>query len=125
MNENSGKYDLEKRTTRFSGEVIMFAKKLKRDIINNPLISQLVRAASSVGANYYEANGASSKKDFRNKIYICKKECRETKYWLEVIANNNPECKDESRELWKEAQELTLIFSKILITIEKKKQIGI
>jgi four helix bundle protein len=80
----------------------------------------LVRAATSIGANYFEANGASSRKDFKNKIYICKKECRETKYWLEIIAENNSEIKEDCRELWKEAQELTLIFSKITQTMEKK-----
>ncbi len=106
---------------KFSSNVILFAKNLKRDIINIPLISQLVRAATSIGANYCEANGASSRKDFKNKIYICKKECKETKYWLELIAKTNPEHREEARKLWREAQELTLIFSKIILTLESKK----
>mgnify|MGYP001594872421 FL=1 len=63
-----------------------------------------------------EANGASSKKDFKNKISICKKECRETKYWLRVLAKANDKFSSECRNLWKEAQELTLIFSKIAIS---------
>jgi four helix bundle protein len=113
-------YNLEERTTKFSGEIISFVRILQRDIVNNPLISQLVRSGTSVGANYCEANGASSKKDFKNKIYICKKECKETKYWLEVIAKANLEHKEHCRKLWKEAQELTLIFSKIVQTLEKK-----
>lgn len=121
MDKNSGKYNLEKRTADFSCDIIMFIRKIKRDIVNIPIINQLIRSATSIGANYYEANGASSKKDFKNKIYICKKECRETKYWLELLAKSNPELKEECRKLWKECQELTLIFSKIIITIEKKK----
>jgi four helix bundle protein len=119
MNTNN-KFNLEERTLKFSKDVIKLTKKIKKDIINIPLISQLIRAATSIGANYFEANGASSRKDFKNKIYICKKECRETKYWLEIIAENNLEIKEECRELWKEAQELTLIFSKITQTMEKK-----
>lgn len=110
-------YNLEERTTSFSKEVIFFSKTLKKDIINMPLINQFVRSATSIGANYAEANGASSKKDFKNKICICKKEAKETKYWIELIAEANPEQKDMSRKLWREAQELTLIFSKIILTI--------
>ncbi len=117
--DKSKEYNLESRTIKFSGEIIDFLKTIKRDSINNPLISQLVRSSTSIGANYYEANGASSKKDFKNKIFICKKECRETKYWLEVIGRANLDQKEKCRELWKEAQELTLIFSKIILTIEK------
>ncbi|PJA86841.1 MAG: four helix bundle protein [Candidatus Moranbacteria bacterium CG_4_9_14_3_um_filter_42_9] len=120
MIKKENKYDLEERTSKFSCEIINFSRKIKKDIINNPLISQLIRSATSIGANYCEANGASSKKDFKNKIYICKKECRETKYWLEILANANPDLKEECRSLWKEAQEFTLIFSKITQTLEKK-----
>ncbi len=122
MTKNSEKYDLESRTLKFSEEVIVFIKKLSRDITNTPLMSQLVRSATSIGANYCEANGASSKKDFHNKIYICKKECKETKYWLELLAKSNPEHKEEGRKLWKEAQELTLIFSKIALTLKENKE---
>ena len=114
------KFNLEGRTKQFSFDVIIFLKTLKKDIVNTPLISQLVRSATSIGANYHEANGASSKKDFRNKIYICKKEARETKYWLEIIAEANEDSKEQARRLWKEAHELTLIFSKILLTMEEK-----
>lgn len=92
-------YNLEERTTRFSEEIITLVRTLKRDIVNNPLISQLVKSGTSIGANYCEANGASSRKDFKNKIYICKKECKETKYWLEVIAKANPESKEICRKL--------------------------
>ena len=107
-------YDLETRTSKFSEDIIEFTRNLKKDIVSLPIISQLVRSATSIGANYMEANGASSKKDFRNKIYICKKESRETKYWLQMIAKANPEAKEKARILWKEVHELTLIFSAIL-----------
>ena len=76
-------------------------------------MNQLVRAATSVGANYMEANGASSKKDFRNKIFICKKESQECKHWLRMFAAAVPEKASEFRVLWQEAQEFTLIFNKI------------
>ncbi len=119
MVKTENKYNLEERTAKFSEEIIVFLKLLNKDIVNVPMIKQLVRAATSIGANYMEANGASSKKDFRNKICICKKEARETKYWLQLIAKSNPEKKEECRKFYQEAQELTLIFSKIILTLEK------
>lgn len=108
------KYDLEKRTAKFGEEAITFCKKIKQDIITKSLISQLVRSSTSIGANYMEANGASSKKDFRNKIHICKKETQETKHWLHMISVACPETTVNARKLWKEGQELTLIFGKII-----------
>lgn len=121
MSKKSENYDLETRTAKFSEDVIVFARKIKRDTVNNPIITQLVKSATSIGANYCEARGASSKRDFRNKIYICKKEAKETKYWLQLIAKSNPEHKEECRKHWKEAHELTLIFSKTILTLESNK----
>jgi four helix bundle protein len=106
-------YDLEERTASFSEEIVLLCKVIKQNTITSPIVSQLIRSATSVGANYCEANGASSKKDFRNKIHICKKEIQETKYWLRILATASPENKDKARELWKEAQELSIIFGKI------------
>ncbi len=114
------KNNLEERTIKFSKQIIALLKTIKKDSLNMPITNQLVRSATSIGANYCEACGASSKKDFKNKIYICKKECKETKYWLEILAEANPEIKDKCRELWKEAHELTLIFSKTILTLEGK-----
>ncbi len=74
MTKYSGKYDLEERTAKFGEDIIKYCKSIKQDTITKSIISQLIRSGTSVGANYMEANGASSKKDFRNKIYICKKE---------------------------------------------------
>jgi len=113
-------YDLEERTKRFSKSVIGLLKRIKRDELNKNIISQLIRSATSVGANYCEANGASSKKDFRNKIYICKKEIQETKYWIEMLATTNPERREEYIKIWKEAHELTLIFNKIASSLNSK-----
>ena len=79
-----------------------------------PLISQIVRAGTSIGANYMEADAASTKKDFRHKISLCKKEAKETMHWLRMIAKADYEKSEKCRTLWKEAHELTLIFSAIL-----------
>src|SRR4030042_6321644 len=77
--------DLEDRTARFGENIIIFCKNLHETNINRSLISQLIRSATSIGANYCEANGASSRKDFKNKIHICKKETIETKHWLRML----------------------------------------
>jgi four helix bundle protein len=114
------KYDLENRTRNFSKEMIGFLMKIKRHRINESIISQLVRSATSVGANYCEANGASSKKDFKNKIFICRKEIQETKYWIEMLAESNPEEKEKLKKLWAESHELTLIFNKISSSLRDK-----
>lgn len=112
--KSNKRYDLEERTAQFGGEIILFCKKINQDTITRPLISQLIRSATSVGANYMEANGASSKKDFKNKIHICKKEIQESKHWLRMISIACEKRRDDARLLWKEAQELTLIFGKII-----------
>ncbi len=106
-------YNLEERTAKFGENIILFCKNIKLNTINVPIIKQLIRSATSVGANYMEANGASSKKDFRNKIYICKKEIQESKHWLRMLASCELERKKDIQKLWQEAQELTLIFQKI------------
>lgn len=107
-------YDLEERTAKFAEEIISFIKKLPKTTIYQSITIQLLRAATSVGANYCEADDAHSKKDFCHKIGICKKESRETKYWLRLINGIFPEFKDKTRELWREAQELNLIFAAIV-----------
>lgn len=112
-------YDLEERTAKFGESIIDFIKSLERNEINCPLINQIIRSATSIGANYMEANQASSKKDFRNKIHICRKETNETKHWLRMIARSSPEKKNECKILWKEAHELVLIFAKISKSCDK------
>lgn len=120
MNQLSNKYNLEERTARFGENIIRFCKLLPQDPISKPLINQLVRSATSTGANYMEANGASSKKDFKNKIFICKKEAQETKHWLRMLSQCFPDKEKEIRILWQECQELTLIFQKIGSSLANK-----
>jgi four helix bundle protein len=109
------KYDLEERTAQFGEAIIELVKTFPQDSINSPLINQIVRAATSIGANYMEADGTESKKDFRYEISICKKEAKETKHWLRMIAKANPSRRDKCQKLLREAQELSLIFSSILL----------
>jgi four helix bundle protein len=106
-------YDLEERTAKFGEDVIDFVKTVEKNAINTRIISQLVGSVGSFGANYCEATEAESKKDFIHKIGICKKEIKETKHWLRLLARSNPEHKEEIRKLWKGTHELLLIFSKI------------
>ncbi|MBU1031458.1 four helix bundle protein [Patescibacteria group bacterium] len=113
MSKFSNNYNLEERTAKFGEIVIELCKKLKQDTISSPIINQLIRSSTSIGANYMEANGASSKRDFQNKIFICKKESQETKHWLRMLTKCFPEKVTDTRTLWKEVQELTLIFQKI------------
>lgn len=120
MNQLNNKYDLEERTAKFGGSVILFLKKIPQNSINSVLIKQLVRSATSIGANYLEANNASSRKDFKNKIFICKKEAQETKHWLRMLAVTETNYKNEIRKLWRETQELTMIFQKIVNSLNEK-----
>ena len=108
------KDDLEERTACFGEAIIDFVKSLPKNEVTRPLTSQLIRAGTSIGANYMEADGASTKKDFRYKISLCRKETKETRHWLRMVAKAMPEKQDDARKLWKEAQELTFIFSSIL-----------
>jgi len=111
--KSTDKYDLEERTARFGEAIIVFAKKVPRNVVTIPLIGQLVRAGTSVGSNYCEADDAVSKKEFRCKIGTCKKEARESKHWLRMIATADETMKEEARPLWQEAKELHLIFAHI------------
>jgi len=118
MTEND--YNLEERTAKFGENIIKFCKNLKLSVITEPLVKQIVRSSTSIGANYMEANGACSKSDFRNKIFICKKEAMETKHWIRMISSAITEKESELRILWKEAHELSLIFSKIANSAKNK-----
>jgi four helix bundle protein len=124
MNQFSNKqvYDLEERTAQFGLAVIRLITTLNNQSqsIYNGMLRQCLRAATSIGANYMEANGASSKKDFRNKIYICKKESQETKHWLRMLSESFPDKQIELRALGRECQILTLIFQKITNSLKKK-----
>jgi four helix bundle protein len=106
-------YDLEERCAKFGEDVIKFCKTIKINEFTKPLINQIIRSATSVGANYMEANQASSKKDFQNKIRISQKEANESKHWLRMISTADELHQEKCRELWKESHALTLIFATI------------
>lgn len=106
-------YDLEERTAKFGEEVIKYCKEIPKSELTRRIIDQLVGCATSVGANYCEADNAESKKDFKHKIGICKKEARESMHFLRMSAVVAPNLKEKTRKLWKEAKELNLIFNKI------------
>jgi four helix bundle protein len=106
-------FDLEERTAKFGEAIIAFARKVPVNTLTNPLIGHIVRAGTSVGANYCEADEAGSRKEFRYRISVRKRESKETKYWLRMIAAAVPELAADARDLWREAKELTLIFAAI------------
>jgi four helix bundle protein len=106
-------YNLEERTARFDEAVIDFVKSIPQDAVTVRIISQLVAAGTSVGANYAEADDAVSKKEFLKSIGMCKKETRKAKHFLRMAVRAVPQLKPQARKLWLEARELHLIFSKI------------
>ncbi len=112
-NPNEREFDLAERTAAFGEAAIALAKRLPRGPVNDTIVSQMVRSSTSVGANYCEADDADSKKDFRYKIGICRREAKETKHWLRMAAAAEDGLRDDARTLWREAHELVLIFAKI------------
>ena len=106
-------YDLEERTARFGEQIILFAKKIPWSPVNNRLIDQIVGAGTSIGANYCEADDGVSRADFKHRIGISRKESRETKFFLRMVATAEPKLKSEAREIWREAHSLHRIFSRI------------
>ena len=108
------KYDLEERTAISGEAIIAFAKKVPINQVTRSLVDQIVRSGTSVGANYCEADDASTKKEFHHKIGYCRKESRETKHWLRMIVKAEPKFREEAKPLWQEAKELHLIFVAIL-----------
>jgi four helix bundle protein len=105
--------DLQERAAQFGERIIGFAKKIQQNPVNNRLITQLVGAATSVGANYCEADDAVSGKEFKQKIGTCRKESKETMFFLRMIATAEPSLAMEARLLWREAKELNFIFGAI------------
>ncbi len=116
--KNDKIYNLEDRTAKFGEDVIKFCKMVPKNTITIPLITQLVRCATSVGANYCEADDAESKSDFRHKIGICKKESRESKHFIRMIITAEPSMEKPAKILWQEAKELNLIFNSIYIKVK-------
>lgn len=113
--EKNREYDLKERTALLGEAIITFAEKVARTPVTTPIIIQLVKAGTSIGANYCEADSAESRKDFEHKIGICKKESKETKFWLRMVQKAAPHLTEEAQRLSQEAHELLLIF----VTIAK------
>jgi len=99
---------------KFARAVIVFVRKLPKDVVNNEIIKQLVRASGSVGANYIEANEALSRKDFLLHIKISRKEAKESRYWLNLIATDDEKLEKERLGLCDEAGQLMKIFGSIV-----------
>lgn len=110
---------LEERTLEFAADIIQFCKELAGTKENEPISAQLIRSASSIGANYAEANNASSRLDFKNKIFIAKKEAAETRYWLKLVARVNADV--DADHLIDEVSQLIFIFQKISSTLKNNK----
>src|SRR5829696_3377512 len=100
--ERRSEYDLEERTARFGEGISGFVKQAPVNVIMTPIISQLVRAGTSVGANYCEADEAESKKEFRHRIGVCKRESREVKHQIRMLVAAEPRMRDDGRILWQE-----------------------
>lgn len=105
--------DLMERTAKFGEDIIRYAKKVPQNPVNSRLIAQLVGAGTSVGAYFCEANDAVSGKDFRKSIGTCRKESKESMFFLRMVAAAEPDLADEARALWREARELNLILGSI------------
>jgi four helix bundle protein len=118
--QRTKQYDLEERTFNFTKRVIEFVNKLQMTLANIEVSKQLVRSAGSVGANYIEANESFSKKDFIMRIKICRKEAKESCYWLKLVNCSN-DLQDEQSCLIQESVELTRIFGAILEKTTSKK----
>jgi four helix bundle protein len=122
MSQTAGakRYDLEERTERFARQVMDFVRTLRPSLTNRELARQLVRSAGSVGANYIEANSALGKKDFVMRIRICRKEAKESAYWLRLLDVDNAEPAAVRNLLVQEANELVSIFGAIVTKAEEK-----
>lgn len=113
------KYDLEERTLEFSKQIIQLCKTLPKNVITIPLISQLIRCGTAIGANYIEANDALGKKDFVHRVKISRKEAKETIYWLKLIIEENNKFQEQINILLKECTELKNILSTIIKNSQK------
>jgi four helix bundle protein len=112
-NENSKPYNLEERTFQFAKASRAFLKQLPRTISNVEDMKQFIRASGSIGANYIEANEAIGKKDFVMKIKICRREAKESRYWLHLI-DTHGRLQEEQVRLLNEAEERMKIFGAIV-----------
>ena len=117
--ENLKQYDLEERTLNFAKEVIEFVRTVPRTTANAEITKQVIRSSGSIGANYIEANESLSKKDFAMRVKICRKEAKESRYWLKLIEVGGEDTEKGRQSLINEATELMKIFGSI---VEKTKE---
>jgi len=103
-------FDLLERTAVFGERIVRFSRMIPRGPTNDRLIDRLVGCGTSIGGNYCEANEGVSKKDFRHPISRCVKEAKEAKFFLRMIVASEPQLAEEARALYREANELLLIF---------------
>ncbi|MBP5993478.1 MAG: four helix bundle protein [Candidatus Moranbacteria bacterium] len=111
-------YDLEERTLEYGKRIIHLSRSLPKDVANDTISGQLMRSGTSLGANYREANETVTKKDFSFRMRICRKEAKETVYWLQLVVEANPDLDKRVSPLLQETRELVKIFAAI---IEKSK----
>jgi len=117
--QNSKQYDLEPRTLKFAKDVRTFVGKLNKSAANLEDGKQLIRSSGSIGANYIEANESLGKKDFAMRIKICRKEAKESRFWLKLLdTQQDSEIQRRCSELEKEADELLKIFSAIVQKVQ-------
>lgn len=107
-------YDLEERTFQFAKDCRQTIKELKKDVVNISDCKQLIRSSGSVGANYIETNESLSRKDFIYRIKVCRKEAKESVYWLKLLSTSKSNQHTEIENLKNEAIELKKIFSAII-----------
>lgn len=126
--DNEKPYDLEERTYKYAKDVILFINTCPKTIANSEITRQLIRSSGSVGANYIEAREALSKKDFSMRVKICRKEAKESKYWLNLIEVKDSTTEKKKQLLVDESTELLKIFTSIIekvkISTEQTKRGG-
>ena len=119
MLDEKPKYDLEERSYLFAFRVRQFVKRLPKSICNQNDVVQLVRSSGSVAANYIEANESVSKRDFRHRLRIARKESKETRLWLRLLDTNQDDSLETERQtLLKECEEIRRILSAIIAKSE-------
>ena len=111
--KNNKPYNLEERTLKFGKNIVWLCKALPFNTVNKRLGDQIIRSGTSIGANYREANETDTKRDFKNRIRISKKEAKETIYWLELIIEANANLKEKITPLLEESKELMKILGSI------------
>jgi four helix bundle protein len=114
-------YDLEERLTEFGVHTVAHFRKYKDPVLNKP-VEQVVKSSTSIGANYVEANNASSKADFRNKIFIAKKEASETRYWFNFFKRSEDNS-ETLASLQDEVQQIIMILQKIINTLKNGRDV--